>query len=79
MAQVELTTDGAITIKIADPVEMERLIVVLHRTNSTKVIAIREAIMALLTPAEATPEPIKVEPVAVALMIAGLEAMLAEQ
>ena len=52
MAKVT-ATPHSITVEISDPVELERLMVVLHRTKSTKVIALREAMIAALNEAHA--------------------------
>ncbi len=66
--------ESAVTIVITDPVVLERLMVVLARTNSTKVIALRESIKAQLAELVITEQasPAKVES-----MITDLEAMLA--
>lgn len=58
MAQVT-ATETSLTITITDPVELERVLTVLQRSNSTKVAAIRHEIAnallsAFITPAHVT-------------------------
>lgn len=75
MAHVEATA-SSVTLTITDPVELERLMTVLKRSNSTKVAAIRQQLAQAVLDA-ATSEV--VTPEAVDEVVAGLEAMLKEQ
>lgn len=75
MAQVSANS-SSLTITITDPVEMERLFVVLHRSKSTKIAALREAIKTAL--GEVAADEVITDEV-VGDTLAALEAMLNEE
>lgn len=77
--KITVTATGALEIVITDPVIAERVISNMHKSNSRKVKAVREAIMAALTPAAAQPEPMIDTPESINDMIAGLEGLLAQE
>lgn len=74
MAQVT-ASNGTIHIAISDPVELERVLTVLHRSKSTKVAALREQLKACLFNLAADEV---ITPEVVEGVITGLEQLLAE-